>query len=362
VNHAKNRLFLGRISCVGSGKRSTWPGRRSGSIRSGRTSRHVSGRESTTHEVCGWPLMSVSDARRMRPTFAPFAIALTLLAGVGLVENVSTVSAKPTNALVAPAIDVPTPASWIVDGNDRGGGQAARIELDDTPLNDGLSAWYRLAYLKGGSRLRVFEHYPATTLGFGSDVAVSERTSWRLANEVVGRYGASTASLNVPSWARVHTGNDTGGSAGLIFTLAYIDLLTPATFVGNLRVAGTGVVDFEGDVLPVSNVEVKVAAAILTRPDVVFTPTPSNLVDHTTTVESASNHTGNPTGSESVGEWLNVTGYETAGRDAASRPGTVAFVVVHDLRQALAWLCGRTNRELTCTIAHRAASLALDTQ
>ena len=105
-----------------------------------------------------------------------------------------------------------------------------------------------------------------------------------------------------------------------MFTLAYIDLLTPGRLVGNLRVAGTGAIGNDGVVAPVSNVDIKVAAALLTRPDVVFTPTASSSVEHTTTVES--HHTRIPADGYTVAEWLNVKGYEQAGRDAARRPGT----------------------------------------
>ena len=110
---------------------------------------------------------------------------------------------------------------------------------------------------------------------------------------------------------------------------------------------------------PVSNVEVKVAAAQLAHPDVIFTPRPSTLIQHTTIVESQ--HTRIVADGYTVGQWLNVDGYEQAGRDAARHPGTTAYVVVHDYRQALAFLCGRTNNPTTCNIAHRAASLPITT-
>ena len=157
----------------------------------------------------------------------------------------------------------------------------------------------------------------------------------------------------------MRTGNNTGPSAGLIFTLAYIDLLTSGRLVGDLRVAGTGSIGDDGVVQPVSNVEVKVAAALLTNPDVIFTPRPSKLIAQTTIVESE--HTRIPDDGYTVGEWLNVIGYQQAGRDAARHPGTTAFVVVHDFRQALAFLCGRTDNPTTCAIAERAASIPIGT-
>ena len=144
-----------------------------------------------------------------------------------------------------------------------------------------------------------------------------------------------------------------------MFTLAYIDLLTPGRLVGDLRVAGTGAIGNDGVVTPVSNVEVKVAAALLARPDVIFTPSAATSVEHTTIIESQ--HTRLLADGYTVGEWLNVNGYEQAGREAARHPGTVAFVVVHDLRQALAFLCGRTSNATTCAAAQRSANLPIGT-
>ena len=109
-----------------------------------------------------------------------------------------------------------------------------------------------------------------------------------------------------------------------------------------------------------SGIETKVAAALLAQPDVIFTPSPSKLVGHTTIVDSQ--HTRIPDAGYTVGDWLNVAGYEQAGRDAASRPGEVDFVVVHDIRQVLAYLCGRTNNADTCNIAQRSANLPIGTQ
>jgi hypothetical protein len=290
----------------------------------------------------------------MTPTFASFAIALSLLAGDGLGGDISTV----TDAVrISPTVDVAAgPAFTGIEAGVRSGGQVTRIELDNAELNAGLSAWYRLAYLNGGTRLQLFEHYAATTRRTDSDIVDSQIAAWTFANEVVGS-GLSDEFLR---WAWIHTGNDTGSSAGLIFTLAYIDLLTSGKLVGNLRVAGTGTIGADGVVIPVTGVEVKVAAALLSEPDVVFTPNPSELIEHTTIVESQ--HTRIPTEGHTVSEWLNLIGYEQAGRDAANHPGTVAYVVVHDIRQALAFLCGRTNSELTCTIAHHSASLPIGTQ
>ena len=96
---------------------------------------------------------------------------------------------------------------------------------------------------------------------------------------------------------------------------------------------------------------------MLARPNVVFSPVPSKLIEQTTVIES--DDSGTAEVGNTVGEWLNIDGYEQAGRVAADDPGTVAFVVVHDFRQALAWLCGRTGIATTCDIDHRLAGVAI---
>ena len=296
----------------------------------------------------------------MTPTFASFAIVFSLLTADGLGAEVSTGSAGPSGIGVAAAIDVAAPSRFSGTKDEgRSGGQAARLELDDAARNTAMSAWYWLTYIDGGSRLRVFEHYAPATTDPGSELVHSENLAWQLANQAVGTSSDHTASDELPQWARFRTGDDRGPSAGLMFTLAYIDAVTSGALVGNLRVAGTGAIGPDGVVIRVKMVDVKVAAALLTRPDVVFTPTAPNGTEHVTIVESQ--HTRIPDADSTVGEWHNVSGYEQAGRVAASQPGTVAFVVVHDIRQALAFLCGRTDTATTCAVARTAASIPIGT-
>ena len=291
----------------------------------------------------------------MTSTSASFAIVLALLAGDRLAGNVSAAAADPVGAGIVPAIDVPAPQPWGADGVSHRGGRAARLELDD-----GSSTWYRLGYIDGGTRLQVFEHYAASTRGPGSDMELSQEVAWRLANEAAGTAGASATPVQLPDWARFRTGNDVGFSAGLMFTLAYIDMLTPGALVGDLRVTGTGGIGPDGVVTPAFGIEVKVAAAMLTRPDVVFTTSAPTSIEHVTIVESQ--HTRVLDAGYTVGEWLNVSGYEQAGRVSTSDPGTTAVVVVHDFRQALAWLCGRTANITTCAAAHRTATIPIGTR
>jgi hypothetical protein len=291
--------------------------------------------------------------------FASFASLFTLLITDGLAGAVSTASATAAGGSNVPTIDVEAPLFSGAAGQVRSGGQASRIELDDAELTARLSPWYRLAYVDGGTRLRVFDHYPTAISNPDADILGSETVAWQLANTVVGSSRGASAPDHLPYWARFRTGNDTGGSGGLMFTLAYIDALTPGALVGDLRVTGSGGIGPDGVVFPVSNLEVKVAAAMLTRPDVIFTTRPPKQTNHVTVVESQP--TRSPTADLTVGEWLNVIGYQQAGRIAANQLGTVAVVVVHDLRQVLAWLCGRTESVIVCATARTSTSIPIGT-
>ena len=315
----------------------------------------------TTRTICNQSLTLVlRRSPAVKSTLVSLVAIVISLAGSVLVGDVSWASGDPASVGIVPAIDVPSPVFWDSEDAVGRGGQAARIELDDAELYDGMSTWYRLAYLNGGTHLQVFEHSPIATVGPESDMMRIETIAWRLANEMVEPQNRSTASDHLPLWAHVRTGNTDGPSAGLMFALAYIDLLTPGALVGDMRVAGTGGIRPDGLAFPVKGIDVKVATAMLTRPDVIFVTKPPKLLDHVTIVQSQNERI--PADGYTAGEWLNVTGYEQAGRDAASHPGTPPVVVVHGLRQALAWLCGRTDGASVCAVAHRSSSIPIGTQ
>jgi PDZ domain-containing protein len=52
-----------------------------------------------------------------------------------------------------------------------------------------------------------------------------------------------------------------GPSAGMVFAIGIYDVLTPGSLVGGKKVAGTGEIDPDGNVLPVGGVQQKIAAA-----------------------------------------------------------------------------------------------------
>jgi hypothetical protein len=258
---------------------------------------------------------------------------------------------------LAPVIDVPSPFFWDAEAHLRAGGEADRFELDDASQAHGLSAWYHLSYVVPGERLRVREHNPATTLGPDTAIGRSENVAWHVAATLVGASAGLAHRGELPGWARPRTGGSDGPSAGLLFALADLDLLTPGALAGHVVVAATGAVGSDGSVTAVRMVDAKVAAARLVHPGVVFAP---EFPDGSGALAVVASHQGPPTPSRTIGDWLDTAGYEAAGRAAARRPTTTALVPVDDVRQALAWLCGRTGGTVVCGVVHAADSVSLE--
>lgn len=66
---------------------------------------------------------------------------------------------------------------------------------------------------------------------------------------------------NVPFTVQFNLADVGGPSAGLMFTLAVIDKLSPGDLSGGKFVAGTGTIDSEGDVGPIGGIKYKLIAA-----------------------------------------------------------------------------------------------------
>lgn len=83
------------------------------------------------------------------------------------------------------------------------------------------------------------------------------------------------AAFRFPFDIRFNTGGVSGPSAGLAFTLALLDQLTPGDLTGGISVAATGTLDIEGNVGPIGGLEFKTTAARRDGFDVFFVPSAS---------------------------------------------------------------------------------------
>ncbi len=226
----------------------------------------------------------------------------------------AAIIAVPANAHAAEVVDVPAPLFWDAQAQQRIGGDADRFELDDAHRSAAMSAYYHLSYVVGGDRIQVHDHNASTSTGVESDIAKSENVAWHVAGALLGGPGGVARAAEIPAWARPRTGGADGTSAGIVFALADIDLLTPGRLAADLRVAGTGSIGSDGTVTAVRGVDAKLAAARLAHADVMFAPDFPAGTGPVTTVIS---HLGRDDPDRRIGDWLDTAGYEDAGRRAA---------------------------------------------
>ena len=66
---------------------------------------------------------------------------------------------------------------------------------------------------------------------------------------------------NFPFEVRIESGNVGGPSAGLLWAIGIVDLLTPSDLTDGRTVAGTGEIDLAGNVVPIGGITEKIIAA-----------------------------------------------------------------------------------------------------
>jgi Lon-like protease len=77
---------------------------------------------------------------------------------------------------------------------------------------------------------------------------------------------------NFPFPLTIESGNIGGPSAGLMWTLGLVDLLTPGDLTDGRTIAGTGEITVEGKVLPIGGIQEKVVAAERAGATIFFVP------------------------------------------------------------------------------------------
>ena len=100
------------------------------------------------------------------------------------------------------------------------------------------------------------------------DVTVVPRMVEGVDHPVIG----ISAVANFPFPVEIRNGDVGGPSAGLMWTLGLIDLLTPGDLTAGRTIAGTGVISPDGKVEPIGGVEEKVVAAERAGAVVFFVP------------------------------------------------------------------------------------------
>lgn len=103
---------------------------------------------------------------------------------------------------------------------------------------------------------------PVTVLRDGTEMVVPVTIGARPDNPEAGYLGITPEEVpNVPFDVTFNLADIGGPSAGLMFTLALLDKLTPGELNGGDFVAGTGTIDSDGDVGPIGGIRYKLIAA-----------------------------------------------------------------------------------------------------
>jgi PDZ domain-containing protein len=207
----------------------------------------------------------VSDAARRQGNLREMSRSQSIAAAVALRELGYDVDAEPTGALVegvfpgTPAAGKlqPTDVIVAVDGERvRTPGDLRRLISRRRP-----GQRVRLDVRRGDTRLRV----PLTTT---RDPREPDRA-------IVGVAASQDASIRLPISVRIDAGDVGGPSAGLAFALDVLEELGRDVDQGH-KVAVTGEIELDGDVLPVGGIEQKTIGARRSNVEVFVVPAGDN--------------------------------------------------------------------------------------
>ena len=100
------------------------------------------------------------------------------------------------------------------------------------------------------------------------NVTIAPQTVKGIDHPIIGIYSVN----DFPFPITIQSGNIGGPSAGLLWTLGLIDVLTPGDLTGGRLIAGTGTIGAGGNVGPIGGVQQKVVAAEHAGAAVFFCP------------------------------------------------------------------------------------------
>ncbi len=143
-----------------------------------------------------------------------------------------------------------SPAADVLEPGDR------IVEVDGTEVADSDAVREVLGKTRPGQTVSV-------TFQRGDDVERTEKVT--LAQHPEASFGflgiQPTDNVDVPFDVEIALEDVGGPSAGLMFTLAIVDELTPGQLTGGKHIAGTGTIDAKGNVGPIGGIPFKLVAA-----------------------------------------------------------------------------------------------------
>jgi hypothetical protein len=219
------------------------------------------------------------------------------------------------------------------------GGAAARVrQPDGTPMAGHL--YVLMATVGSHDRARLYDQTPFThDQEPRADAAESNRLAAETAAEITGVEVDPVELTNAPRG---------GTSGGLIYLIAYLNLVSDGAFTAHVRVAATGALDAEGYIVHVRGMDEKLGAARLAGADVLFTPSSPS---HPQLAAHAARHAGHTYrtrhGRVSLAEERGLDDYQLWG---ATQPDGVDVVNVGHIADVAAYLCG-AGSVYACSIA-----------
>jgi hypothetical protein len=264
----------------------------------------------------------------------------------------------------SPSYTATAPAPHMYSSNARYGGLSIEVAFGG-PAPHEYGSFSITAYTTGRDDLRVAERFPAQTDPPRS-VSMSARVAWHVVqvltgDKPAGQYVGSGDEL--PEWMLVvNRGSTHGSSGGMITALAALDASQPGLLAGDLLVSGSAVITSDGSLVPITGADAKYLVANLAGADVFFTSAPVKLPEGAgVTPETFRTTRGfSPTATTTVPKYLLFDEFEELGavhRDMAL--DATPIVEVSDIRQVLAYLCGRTGGAVACTLVERIAATTL---
>lgn len=219
------------------------------------------------------------------------------------------------------------------------GGIAARLRRADGTAVPG-SLYLMMATVGSDQQARLYEQTPFThDNGAHADTIESNVRAVEAAESITGVEIEQIEFTSAPGG---------GPSAGLIYLIAYLNVISHGAFTGDIDVAATGQLEAEGYIGHVKAVDEKLGAAHLAGADVFFT---ASAPSHRKLAEHAARHAGyvyrSRYGRATLVSERGLDDYETWG---AGRPEGLDVVKVGHIADVAAYLCGAAS-EYACSIA-----------
>jgi hypothetical protein len=241
-------------------------------------------------------------------------------------SSTRTVDAPPPVAVTFSDSDrVPTPDATA----DYTGGLAARLHTTgSTPIPGNV--FMLMATHGSDNPARLYDHTPYI---HGNATAADAHDSNVDAAEAA--EAITGADVDLLDFTTAPGG---GSSAGITYTIAYLNVISDGAFTGNIRVAATGRLTSDGYVHPINAINEKMAAAHLADADVIFTPSTPDA-EHLDTFSAR--HVGElfrarNTGS-TLGDERRLGNYHTWG---TTQPDGLDIVGIRHIADVAAYLCG----------------------